>query len=67
MTLKEKLEKAKEEGKTVSIRTSSEWLISGRILEIGEDYCVIEEKKYGSNKEIVPLSGIAFLSIDQGG
>ncbi len=68
MTLKEKLEKAKEERKTVGMiigRAEAE-LIRGTITEVNEDCCVIKPEGssyYGFSSLTVPFSGVVFLGL----
>lgn len=69
MSLKEKLEIAKGEGKLIGIligREKAEDLIRGTITEVGEDYCVIQPEGssyYGFNSLVVPFSGVVFLGL----
>lgn len=68
MTLKERLEKAKDEGITIGImfgKAEAE-LIRGTVIEVGEDCCVILPEGlsfYGFKTLIVPFSGIVFLGL----
>jgi len=67
MRLKEKLETAKDRGEPIGILVEREKteLIRGIILEVGEDYCMMQPEGasfFGFNSLLVPLSGIVFLS-----
>lgn len=67
MKLKEKLEIAKDRGETIGILVEREKteLIRGIIMEVGEDYCMMQPEGasfFGFDSLLVPLSGIVFLS-----
>ena len=67
MRLREKLDIAKDKGEPIGILVEREKteLIRGIILEVGEDYCMMQpesESYFGFNSLLVPLSGIVFLS-----
>ena len=67
MRLKEKLEIAKDRGEPIGILVEREKteLIRGIILEVGEDYCMMQPEGasfFGFESLLVPLSGIVFLS-----
>ena len=66
MRLKEKLETAKDRGEPIGILVEREKteLIRGIILEVGEDYCMMQPEGasfFGFDSLLVPLSGIVFL------
>ena len=67
MKLREKLEIAQNSGEQVGILVEREKteLIRGIILEVGEDYCLLQPEGasfFGFSSLLVPLSGIVFLS-----
>jgi hypothetical protein len=67
MKLREKLEIAKDNGGPIGILVEREKteLIRGTILEIGEDYCLLQPEGasfFGFSSLLVPLGGIVFLS-----
>ncbi len=67
MILREKMDIAKETGEPIGIlgeREKTE-LIRGIILEVGEDYCMMQPEGasfFGFNSLLIPLSGIVFLT-----
>jgi len=68
MKLREKLEIAKDRGETIGILIGREKteLMRGTILEVGEDYCLLQPEGssfFGFNSLLVPLNGIVFLSL----
>jgi hypothetical protein len=67
MRLREKLEIAKDRREPVGILVEREKteLIRGIILEVGEDYCMMQPEGasfFGFDSLLVPLSGIVFLT-----
>lgn len=69
MNLKERLEIAKGEGRVIGIllgRDKEEHLIRGTVVEVSEDYCVIQPEGlsyYGFKTLIVPFNGVIFLGL----
>jgi len=66
MKLREKLEIAKDTGEPIGILVGREKteLIRGIILEVGDDYCILQPEGasfFGFSLLLVPLSGIVFL------
>jgi hypothetical protein len=67
MKLREKLEIVKDTGEPIGILVEREKteLIRGIILEVGDDYCLLQPEGasfFGFGSLLVPLSGIVFLS-----
>jgi hypothetical protein len=67
MRLKEKLEIAQDKGEPIGILVEREKteIIRGIILEVGEDYCMMQPEGssfFGFDSLLIPLSGIVFLS-----
>ena len=67
MNLREKLEIAKDRGEPIGILVEREKteLIRGTILEVGDDYCLLQPEGasfFGFDSLLVPLSGIVFLT-----
>ncbi|MGB9714834.1 MAG: hypothetical protein ACPL1G_00250 [Thermodesulfovibrionales bacterium] len=69
MNLKERLEIAKSENRIIGIllgRDKEEYFIRGTVVEVHEDYCVIQPEGfsyYGFKTLVVPFSGIIFAGI----
>ncbi len=69
MNLKERLEITKGEGRVIGIllgRDKEEHLIRGTVIEVSEDYCVIQPEGssyYGFKTLVVPFSGVIFLGL----
>lgn len=69
MNLKERLETAKGEVRVIGILLGSdreEHFIRGTIIEVSEDYCVIQPEGssyYGFKTLVVPFSGVIFLGL----
>lgn len=69
MSLRERLEIAKIEGRLIGIllgRDEGDNLIRGKIIEVYEDYCVVQPEGlsyYGFKTLIVPFSGIIFVGL----
>ncbi len=69
MKLRERLEIAKSESRVVGIllgRDKEEHLIRGTIIEVCEDYCVVQPEGlsyYGFKTLVVPFSGVIFAGL----
>jgi hypothetical protein len=67
MRLREKLDIAKDRGEPIGILVEREKteLIRGIILEVGEDYCMMQPEGasfFGFDSMLIPFSGIVFLT-----
>jgi len=67
MRLREKLDIAKDRGEPIGILVEKEKteLIRGIILEVGEDYCMMQPEGasfFGFDSLLIPLSGVVFLT-----
>lgn len=69
MNLRERLDIAKNDGRVIGIllgRDKEEHLIRGIIIEVYEDYCVLQPEGssyYGFKTLIVPFNGIIFAGL----
>jgi len=69
MNLRERLETAKGEVRVIGIllgRDKEEHLIRGTVIEVCEDYCVIQPEGssyYGFKTLVVPFNGVIFLGL----
>jgi hypothetical protein len=69
LNLRERLEIAKNDGRVIGIllgRDKEEHLIRGTIIEVHEDYCILQPEGssyYGFKTLVIPYSGILFAGV----